>query len=459
MNKLIPVIGVLLLLGLVTLGLGVVPMGDPSPAPFEKVLSAGAASDAASAPGASYDTSAKQAYVIDASTGTVLFAKNADEKTPTSSMSKVMSLYVVFDQLAKGKLKLTDTMTVSEKAWRMGGSKMFIQVGSQVSVEDLIRGVIIQSGNDAAVALAEGIAGSEDAFADMLNAKAKELGMNNSHFMNASGWPVDNHYSTAHDLAILAYHVINDFPQYYHYFSERSYTYNNITQQNRDPLLGRLQGADGLKTGHTDIAGYSVIGSAEREGRRVILVMNGLASWDARIEESVRTMEWAFHNFTLKTVYGKGQQVVEAPVWLGAQQSVPLVAEKDIKALVPAVGGGEAGVSVSYDTPVYAPVAAGDKLGQLTVSLPDGSKQNVALLAGKDVAREGFFGRIGSRIGHLLGRDSVAAEDDDIVVKDAPVEQEQPVVPASGGIAPSKPTGEAPPAMGAGEDHDATPAE
>lgn len=223
-------------------------------------------------------TIATQAIIVDASTGTILLDKGANDRMPTSSMSKTMTIYMVFDALKEGRLKLDDEFLVSEKAWRMEGSEMFIKVGDKVKIEDLIRGVVVQSGNDAAVALAEGLAGSEEAFAEAMNARAKDLGMTGSHFVNASGWPHPDHYSTPRDLALLAYRIIHDFPEYYHYFSEKEFTYNNIRQQNRDPLLGKLPGADGLKTGHTEVAGYGLIGSAKRGDRRLILVVNGLKS-------------------------------------------------------------------------------------------------------------------------------------------------------------------------------------
>lgn len=430
MNKLLPVIVVVLLAGLAALSLGFVPAGDPRPMAFEATLSAGTPADAGASPSATFETPAKQLIVVDAETGAVMFDKDAATAMPTSSMSKVMTLYMVFDALKAKRISLSDTFTISEKAWRMEGSKMFIQVGSQVAVEDLIRGVAIQSGNDAAVALAEGLAGSEEDFAAAMNARAKEIGMNNSHFANASGWPDPDHYSTAQDLAILAFRIINDHPEYYHYFSEREFSYNNITQQNRDPLLGRLQGADGLKTGHTDAAGFGLIGSAERNGRRVIMVVNGLDSIKARSDESVRIMEWAFRNFELKTIFGKGQDVARAPVWLGDAAYVPLVAEKDIKVLVPRSGAGEAAIRIVYDTPAYAPVAAGDKLGMLSVTLPGGAKHDVALLAGKDVARAGFMGRVRARIANLLGRGPEAEASADVVA-------EGEAVPAAADAAPA----------------------
>jgi serine-type D-Ala-D-Ala carboxypeptidase (penicillin-binding protein 5/6) len=351
---------------------------------------------------AQIETSAKQAIIVDAATGTVLFEKNAQERMPTSSMSKVMTMYLVFDELKRGKLKLTDELPVSERAWRMEGSKMFIKVGDRVKVEDLVRGVIIQSGNDAAVALGEGIAGSEDAFAEAMNARAKQLMMNDSHFMNASGMPDPEHYSTTHDLAVLAYRILKDYPEYYHYFSEKDFTYNKIKQANRDPLLGRLPGADGLKTGHTDIAGYGLIGSAERQGRRIILVMNGLDSEKARQEEGIRLMEWAFRNFENRKILSRGEIVDQAKVWLGREAQVPLVAESDVTVVLPRDKRAELKLTVRYNNPVKAPVTQGDEIGALRIEVPNQKPAEVKLLAGADVTRKGVFGRAKDRLGYLL---------------------------------------------------------
>lgn len=446
MNKIMPIIGVLLLAAVVVMTLGFVPAGDPAPQPLSQVVSAMAP---ASAGEAGFDTIAKQAVVIDAATGAVLLDKDANTPMPTASMSKVMTLYMVFDAIKQGRISLSDKFTVSERAWKMGGSKMFIQVGTQVSVEDLIRGVAIQSGNDAAVALAEGVGGTEEDFARLMTARAKEIGMTNSNFANASGWPDPNHHSTAHDLAVLAYRVVTEFPEFYHYFGEREFSYNNITQQNRDPLLGRLAGADGLKTGHTEEAGYGLIGSAQRDGRRVIMVINGLDSMKSRADEGVRIMEWAFRNFELKTIFAQGQQAARVPVWLGDRADVMAVAEKDVKALLPRIGGGQVGINVVIDAPVHAPVKKGDNLGVVQVVMPDGKQQEVNLLAGEDVNRLGFFGRIGARLSNLVGAGPELPADE-AVSEDAPVEEtaapavaapapavEPVVAPEAEGVAPA----------------------
>lgn len=346
-------------------------------------------------------TIAKQAILVDAETGTVLLEKAANDRMPTASMSKVMSMYLVFDELKNGRLSLNDTVTVSEKAWRMQGSKMFIHVGDQVKVEDLIRGVVIQSGNDAVVALAEAVAGSEEAFADAMNVRAKEIGMTGSHFMNASGWPDPEHYSTPRDLAVLAYRIITDFPEYYHYFAEKEFTYNKIKQQNRDPLLGRLPGADGLKTGHTEEAGYGLIGTAQRNGRRVIMVINGLSSENERKDEGIRLLEWAFRNFESKKLVIAGEEIASAETWLGKTPDVPMVAAKDVHVILPKARRNEVKLTSSYRAPIKAPVKKGDEIGSLKIEIPDQAPITIPLLAGVDLERKGIFGRAIDRFQYL----------------------------------------------------------
>jgi D-alanyl-D-alanine carboxypeptidase (penicillin-binding protein 5/6) len=350
----------------------------------------------------SIDTPATHAILVDVNTGAVLLDKNADVHMPTSSMSKTMTLYMVFDALKQGQLKLTDELPVSEKAWRMQGSKMFIKVGGKVKVEDLIRGVAIQSGNDATVALAEGLAGTEEAFVERMNIRARELGMANSHFMDASGWPAPEHYSTPRDLALLAQRLITDFPEYYHYFSEKEFTYNKIHQQNRDPLLGKVEGADGIKTGHTDIAGYGLIGSVLRNGRRLILVVNGLADEKARREEGAKLLEWGFRNFENKQILKAGDEVEKARIWLGKEDEVPLVAEKDLTVVLPVASRSDIKMTVSYAGPVKAPIKKGALLAKLNVTIPDQPPVSVNLLAAADVERKWLLGRIADRFHYLV---------------------------------------------------------
>lgn len=347
------------------------------------------ASDAANAQLNS--TSAKQALLMDYDTGMILYEKNAHQKMPTSSMSKVMTMYMVFEALRDGRLLMDTKLPVSEKAWRKGGSKMFVEVGKRVAVEDLVRGVIIQSGNDATIVLAEGLAGSEDDFAKALTQKAKELGMNDSNFKNASGWPDPDHYSTARDLATLAYHIISDFPEYYSFYSEKEFTYNNIKQPNRNPLLYRNIGADGIKTGHTEDGGYGLIGSGTRHGRRVILVVNGLPSEKDRAQESARLLEWGLRGFENFDLFAKGESVAKAQVALGKSETVPLQIKEAIKVTLPSSIKNDLKVQVRYNGPLQAPVKAGAEVGKLLVTIPRGKTIEYPLVAASSVDKVGFF--------------------------------------------------------------------
>ena len=340
-------------------------------------------------------TTAKQAIIIDYETGTVLFEKNADEQTPTSSMSKVMTMYLVFEALKKGDLSLNDTLLVSEKAWKKGGSKMFVEVGKKIKVEDLIRGVIIQSGNDATIVLAEGLAGSEDVFAQALNRTAKELGMNNSNFKNASGWPDPDHYSTARDLATLGTAIIKNFPEYYGYYSEKSFEFNGISQSNRNPLLSLNIGADGIKTGHTDDGGYGLMASGKSEdGRRVVMVLNGMASKAERKSESARLMQWALKSFKTISLFKDETAIATAPVYLGSNTSVPLAAKEAVRFIAPKIFSSDLKVEVHYDSPLKAPVIQGQEVGIVKVYIPQGETVEVPLVAMRNVAELGFVPKL-----------------------------------------------------------------
>lgn len=348
-------------------------------------------------------TSAKQAILMDYDTGMVMFEKNAHEKMPTSSMSKTITMYLVFEALKEGRVQLDTEFPVSEKAWKKGGSKMFVEVNDRVPVEDLIQGVIVQSGNDATIVLAEGIAGSEEAFAEGLNETAAKLDMSNSHFMNASGWPDPEHYSTAHDLAILAHHLISDFPEYYHYFAEKEFTYNNIKQPNRNPLLYRNIGADGLKTGHTEAGGYGLMASGTRDGRRVILVVNGLPDEKARAQEGARLLEWGLSGFENVSLFKNGDIVGEAQVAMGKSAAVPLAVQQDIDITIPTTVKNDLKVEMVYNGPLVAPVRKGAKLGTLKVHVPRVSDFEIPLYAAEDVSGLGFFAMTFAKIKHKLG--------------------------------------------------------
>ena len=338
-----------------------------------------------------FQTPARQATMVDYDTGTVLFEKNADERMPTSSMSKVMTMYLVFEALREGRLTLDTTLPVSEKAWRMQGSKMFVPVGEQIKVEDLIRGVIVQSGNDATIVLAEGLAGSEDDFSEAMNIRARDIGMSASHFANASGWPDPDHYSTARDLATLGKRLIRDFPDFYHYYSETEFTFHNIRQGNRNPLLYRNIGADGIKTGYTRDAGYGLMASGERNGRRVVLVVNGLDSVQQRASESARLMEWGLRSFVNVDLFAAGDTIEAAQVVIGTVSAVPLTIRDDLAITVPSTLRNALKVEAVFNEPLMAPVKKGQEIGMLYIDIPRAPNLEVPLLAAENVNRLGFF--------------------------------------------------------------------
>jgi D-alanyl-D-alanine carboxypeptidase (penicillin-binding protein 5/6) len=357
----------------------------------------------ATSPLGNVDTLARQAFMMDFDTGAVLLEKNADASMPPSSMSKLMTMYVVFDLLKQGRLTMDQQMPVSERAWRTGGSKMFVQIGSQISVENLTRGVIVQSGNDACVVLAEGISGSEAQFAELMNEYGRRMGLRGSNFRNSTGWPDPEHRMTARDLAVLAQRIIKDHPEYYRFYNERSFRWADITQENRNPTLARVPGADGLKTGHTEEAGFGLTASAIRNGRRLILVVNGLPSMRARSEESERLLEWGFREFDNVVMFRAAETVEEVPVYLGERATVPLVAGRDLIVTLPRQWRRNINARVRYDSPVTAPVARGQELGRLMVSGQGVPEMQVALIAGADVDRLGLLPRIPAVIGRWFG--------------------------------------------------------
>jgi len=357
----------------------------------------------ASAPYAqALDTPARNAYVIDLATNTVLLNKAADIPMPPASMSKLMTIFMVFDRLKKGSLNLDDTFLVSEKAWRKGGSKMFVKVGDRIKVSDLLRGIIIQSGNDACIVVAEGLAGSEDAFAEMMTRRAKEIGLTNSNFANATGWPHPKHYMSARDLAVLSERLVTDFPEHYKIFAEKTFTYSKIKQSNRNPLLYRDIGSDGLKTGHTEEAGYGLAASAVRGERRIVMVVNGLTSIRERSRESLRVMEWAFRTFKPYALFKKDDVITKADIWLGDAPSVSLTIPEDLKLTLSRTARDKMKVTVKMNNPVAAPVKKGQRLATLIVSAPNFQTREIPLLAAEDVQQLGFVGRIGAAIQHVL---------------------------------------------------------
>jgi D-alanyl-D-alanine carboxypeptidase (penicillin-binding protein 5/6) len=351
------------------------------------------------------DTAAQTAIVIDYDTGTVLLNKNADLRIPPASMSKIMTAYVVYSYLKAGRVKLDDTLPVSQKAWakhKTDESNMFVPLGAQVKVEDLIRGMIIQSGNDACVVLAEGLAGSTDAFVDQMNQTAQKLGLNDSHFANVDGLPDPEEYVTAHDLAKLAIHLIQDFPEYFHYDSEKEFTYNNIKQGNRNPLLYKDLGVDGMKTGHTEEAGYGITVTALRNGHRVVEVLSGMKSMNARSQESEKLLDWAYREWSDYKLVKAGDTMDEAPVWLGVTANVPVTVASDVVVSLPRSARPGMKVTAVYDHAAQAPVATGQQVGKLQITAPDTAEVDVPLIAAKPVDRVGGFARAALAAGYLV---------------------------------------------------------
>jgi len=348
-------------------------------------------------------TNAKHVYIEDFQTGAVLYDKMGEERLHPASMSKLMTAYMLFDALKKGNVKLTDTFHVSKKAWAMQGSKMFVDIDSDVKVEDLIRGMIIQSGNDACIVIAEGLAGSEEAFADRMNAKGKEIGLTGSNFINSTGWPDENHYMTAKDIATLSRHLIVDFPEYYPYFAETEFTWHDIKQGNRNPLLYRAgSGVDGLKTGHTEEAGFGVAASAVRDGRRIIMVVHGLNDMQERADEEGQLLDWAYRETGNYTVASKGTVLAEAPVEYGGSQTVPLTVAQDLVLTLPKADRQKVAAKAILPTPIVAPLAAGQELGKLVVTAPNMPEFTYPLVAAQDVPEINLTGRIVTNFNRLV---------------------------------------------------------
>lgn len=355
-------------------------------------------------PARAFETRATAAWVYDVTTGTELMTKNADTPLPPASMSKLMTINMLFEALRDGRVTMETTFSVSSKARAMGGSTMFLNERDKPSVYDLIHGIIVLSGNDACVVVAEGLAGTEEAFAHQMTERARALGMEHSTFMNASGWPAPDHRMSMRDLGILAKHLIEDFPEYYPFFAETEFPYDNRAPDNRfnrNPLLKLSIGADGLKTGHTQEAGYGLTGSARQGDRRVIFVITGLASEKDRAEEAERIVNWAFRQFVQKTVVKSGQRVAEAPVWLGDAAQVGLVPAKDVSLLVPALVQGTVTAEVVYNGPVSAPITAGQPLGELVIHIPGMPDASVPLVAEAAVGKAGFVKRLTTAAGVL----------------------------------------------------------
>ena len=344
---------------------------------------------------------AKTALVIDLSTNEILLEKNSTEKTYPSSMTKMMTALVAFEKIKDGSLSLDQEFLISKKAWKMGGSKMFIEVDKRVSVYDLLLGVVVQSGNDASIAIAEGISGSEEIFAIEMNNLGKKIGLTGSNFTNSSGWPDDNHYTTAEDLAKVAQYTIENHYELYQMYKISDFTYNGIKQDNRNPLLYTFEGADGFKTGYTEAAGYGLVGSAERGDRRLIIVLNGLESSKSRAQESLRLMDWGFNNFQLVDFYKKNEVIQEVDTWLGKEDKVDLVALEDISVSIPKAQLSSAQVTVLVEEPIATPIKIGDQIAKLQISFAD-KQVDFPLYSGEDIDQKNFFSRIFSAIYYII---------------------------------------------------------
>ena len=360
-------------------------------------------------PALAFETRGSAAFVLDVGTGTVLLSKNADQPRPPASMSKLMTLYVAFEALRDGRLTLDERLPVSEHAMSYKGSTMFLDTTDRVRVEDLLRGIIVLSGNDACAVIAEALSpdGTEAGFARYMTERAQQMGMENSTFANSNGWPAAGHLMSVHDLAILATHIITDFPEYYPLFSETEFAFDGrapSNTHNRNPLLGLGIGADGLKTGHTQEAGYGLVGSASQGGRRVVFVVSGLSSKEARADEAEAVVNWSFRQFAEKTVLNAETPIARAEVFMGRDATVGLVAREDVKTLLPAISGTELEAEVIYSAPIKAPVTRGQQLAELVFAPGDLAEVRFPLVAEHDVPVGGFLVRVQTAAKALITR-------------------------------------------------------
>lgn len=346
-----------------------------------------------------FETKASAAYIYDLSTGTVLLSKNADTPLPPASMSKLMTLYIAFEFIRAGQLSLDEKLPVSAHAKSYGGSTMFLDTTDRVSVADLLRGIIVLSGNDACAVIAEALSpdGTEAGFAKLMTRRAQQLGMTNSTFQNSNGWPHPMHRMSMRDLGLLATLLIEDFSEYYDMFSQREFKFDGrapANTRNRNPLLGLDIGADGLKTGHTQEAGYGLVGSAQQGERRIVFVLSGLSSTNQRADEAEAVVNWAFRQFSTRNFGKSGDVIARATVWDGSSADVGLALSQDLTTLVPVLGDGEVKFDVEYLNPIPAPIAKGDNLGHLVVTTQELEDTRIPLIAAESVARGGFFRRV-----------------------------------------------------------------
>jgi serine-type D-Ala-D-Ala carboxypeptidase (penicillin-binding protein 5/6) len=359
-------------------------------------------------PPAVYDSTAPVAYMVDVASGAALYDRDSNRRIPTASMAKMMTAWVAFEAIKAGKLNPEQKFRVSQtvwKKWNGQGSTMFLKAGEEVSVENLLHGILTLSGNDASIVLAEGMAGSEQAFTERMNGEARILGMKDSHFATANGWPDEGRtFSTARDLSLLAHRIITDHPELFQqYFAQREFRWGGVTQENRNPLLGAIAGADGMKTGHSDEAGYCLVGTVQQGSRRLLMVIAGLPTKSGRLTEARNFMQWGFDAWEAKSLYKKNKIISTIPVQLGEDTQVDLVAPRDLAASLPKGSTGKVTVSVRYKGPIRAPFRKGDELAQLVVKLPGGGQQVMPLVAAKSVGEAGFFGRAWNGVKSLVG--------------------------------------------------------
>ena len=353
----------------------------------------------------SFDTSAENALLIDFDTNQILYSKNEEKKIYPASMSKLMTLYILFDSLKKGIVTLDDKFVVSRNAYQKEGSTIYAELGTEISVQDLIRGIIVSSGNDACIIVAEALSGSEDNFANQMNFYAEEMGLRNSNFKNSSGLHNDDHYTSAEDLVKLSNLLITDFPDYYPYFAERSFTWNSIIQYNRNNILRLDLGVDGLKTGYTSKSGYGVIVSSEKNGRRLIGIVTGLKSVDDRTNEISRLINYGYRGFKSYSVFKDNQIIDYAKVWKGNKNNLPLIVDKDINLLLDIPGRRGINVEYKYNEPIYAPIFKGDVVGSIDIIIPGRKNIKLDLLAGEDVKQINFFTGFIRSIDYFLYKD------------------------------------------------------
>ncbi len=347
-------------------------------------------------------TSAKFAIIMDFDTENILLDKEANSRINPASMSKLMTLYILFEELSEGSISMESEFLVSKKAWKKGGSKMFVEVGSSVKIKDLLRGIIVQSGNDACIVIAEGISGSEEAFVDLMNIKAKKLGLMNSNFKNSTGWPDDEHYMTSYDLALLSKKIITDFPTFFNMFKEREFTFNNIKQGNRNPLLYSYKFSDGLKTGYTEDSGFSLAATAEKSGRRLIAVLSGMESVKERNDETIKLFEWGFREYVNINLFDKNETIIEADVWLGDKAIIDLFTNKNVNFTLQKKNITNYTAKVIYNNPIPAPIKANTEYGKLIIQNTFKGDLVYPLYAKEKVEKAGIFKKISSALSFFI---------------------------------------------------------